>query len=106
MHVAARFAPRSTKVGRLTPTTEPPDVVVSTESLYRSTKVGRLTPTTAPWQRFRYRRGWSLNEGREVNPDDSFAEQGARAQVGARSTKVGRLTPTTGHGTPKASKSA
>ena len=61
----------------------------------RSTKVGRLTPTTGLRSRACSRQPSSLNEGREVNPDDRM-EVGAPFAVSAdRSTKVGRLTPTT-----------
>ena len=39
--------------------------------------------------------GATLNEGREVNPDDRRCVDAVVSQHIVRSTKVGRLTPTT-----------
>ena len=41
--------------------------------------------------------GCPLNEGREVNPDDTVRHDARARGVSRRSTKVGRLTPTTPH---------
>ena len=85
---------RSTKVGRLTPTTHRVVGVLGRRD-GRSTKVGRLTPTTPDRSAAANGAGSALNEGREVNPDDTPPTAFASPNDRCRSTKVGRLTPTT-----------
>ena len=110
---------RSTKVGRLIPTTrEHGDALGG--PLVRSTKVGRLIPTTplCPWccrsagaplnegrevnpddtahrEDVQGPSQQTLNEGREVNPDDTSRRDSVPFGLVLRSTKVGRLIPTT-----------